>query len=311
MIASVVIPARNAAPFIGEQLASLAAQADPPRFEVVLADNGSTDGTARAAQHVARRLGLNLRVVDASGVASASHGRNVGADHARGDVLLFCDADDLVGEHWVSDLVEAVLSRGDVIVGGALHHERFNSPEVLAAYGIPGDPTPADLEAGPRVGSPSGGFAGYLHTVPGGNFAIRRADYLGLGGMDPAYPGGGEETDFAWRAQEAGMIVLHAPRAVVHYRLKDDARSLFRQQRIQQRGRIYLWSRYREKGMNGPSLKVSLREVLKAPRSYMTSCGSAGSRLGWAYRTGAHVGALEGMAKYRFLKRVGGILPRA
>lgn len=186
MIASVVIPARNAAPFIEEQLTSLAAQSNAPEFEVVLADNESTDGTAAIAERTASSLGLDLRVVDATGPASASHGRNVGAEQALGEILLFCDADDLVGEHWVADLVAAVQSLENVVVGGALHHGRFNAPAVLGAYGIASDPSEEELERSSRVVSPSGGFAGYLHTVPGGNFDIRRADYLRLGGMDPA-----------------------------------------------------------------------------------------------------------------------------
>ena len=48
-LATVVIPARNAEAWIGEQLQSLAEQVDAPPFDVVVADNGSTDGTARTA----------------------------------------------------------------------------------------------------------------------------------------------------------------------------------------------------------------------------------------------------------------------
>lgn len=95
------------------------------------------------------------------------------------------------------------------------------------------------------------------------------------------------------------MVVLQAPRAVVHYRLKADARSLFRQQRIQQRGRMYLWTRYRDKGMNGPSAKASLTEVLTSPFRWLKMRTTTEGRLSWAYRTGAHVGALEGMLRYR------------
>lgn len=305
--ASVVIPARNAAPWIAEQLESLAHQQKAPRFEVVLADNDSSDGGVQGAQDAARLLGLDLRVVAATGVMSASHGRNVGAEAASGEVLLFCDADDLVGPYWVADLVSAVLSTPGAVVAGALHHERFNSPGVLAAYGIAPDPVGTEGQDAPQTAEPQGGYAGYLPTVPGGNFAIRRVDYLRLGGMDPSYPGGAEETDFAWRAQEAGLRVIHAPRAVVHYRLKSDPRALFRQQRIQQRGRIYLWMRYRAKGMNGPSLKTSSLNVARAPWGYIATRGSAASRLAWAYHTGAHLGALEGMLKYRWrIGRVNG-----
>ena len=91
------------------------------------------------------------------------------------------------------------------------------------------------------------------------------------------------------------------PQAIVHYRLKSKPRSLFRQQRIQQRGRIYLWTRYRDTRMRGPSLKASAVETVRGVLALPTVRRRAG-RLAWAARVGAHVGALEGMARYRLLR---------
>ena len=48
-LVSVLIPAKDAAQWIPEQLAALDDQVDAPPFEVVIADNGSTDGTPQAA----------------------------------------------------------------------------------------------------------------------------------------------------------------------------------------------------------------------------------------------------------------------
>lgn len=297
-LATVVIPARNAEAWIGEQLQSLAEQVDAPPFDVVVADNGSTDGTARTAANA--MVPFEVTVVDASQVASASHARNVGASLARGEVLLFCDSDDLVGLHWVRALHHAVATHSRVVARGVLEHGRFNGPDVLAAYRIDlSDDVrthPGDLAVTPVTG----GFAGYLPTVPGCNFAIRREDYLDLGGMDPRYPGGSEETDFVWRAQEAGWAVVQVPGAVVHYRLRSTPRAILRQQRNQQRGRMYLWTRFRDRGMNGPSVKASVlalaRQIGRAPGAV----ADPAARLAWAYTTGAHLGALEGMARYRF-----------
>lgn len=61
---SVVVAVFQAGDTLATQLDSLAAQVDAPPFEVVLADNGSTDGAIAAA--LARTDGLVLRVVDAS-----------------------------------------------------------------------------------------------------------------------------------------------------------------------------------------------------------------------------------------------------
>ena len=297
LAASVVIPARNAEGWIAEQLDSLAAQCDAPLFEVVVADNGSYDRTVQIA--LSHPAPFQVRVVDASGVPSASHARNVGARLARGHVLLFCDADDFVGDRWVGELYRAVTSGPQLVARGVLEHSRFNDVDVLAAYRIDPAQDLHDTEDSPRIETVSDGFAGYLATVPGNNFAIRRDDYLELGGMDPAYPGGSEETDFVWRAQEAGFAVVQAAGAVVYYRLRTTPVAIFQQQRNKQRGRMYLWTRYRDRGMSGPSVKTSVFAISRHMPMWPFLRRDRGRVLAWAYTVGAHVGALEGMARYR------------
>ncbi|WP_158183568.1 glycosyltransferase family 2 protein [Micrococcus luteus] len=296
-LVSVLIPAKDAAQWIPEQLAALDDQVDAPPFEVVIADNGSTDGTPQAA--LAGAHAFTVRVVNASGPSSASHGRNMAARAARGRILLFCDADDFVGDRWVGELYRAVTSGSQLVARGVLEHSRFNDVDVLAAYRIDPAQDLHDTEDSPRIETVSDGFAGYLATVPGNNFAIRRADYLKLGGMDPAYPGGSEETDFVWRAQEAGFTVVQAAGAVVYYRLRTTPAAIFRQQRNQQRGRMYLWTRYRDRGMSGPSVKASVFAISRHMPMWPLLRRDRGRALAWAHTVGAHVGALEGMARYR------------
>ncbi|MCT2297103.1 glycosyltransferase [Brachybacterium muris] len=294
---SVIIPAHNAASVLGEQLEALRAQEGAEPFEVLVSDNNSTDGTARLALDEAGSL--NLRVVDASGPASASHARNRGAAAAAGEILLFCDADDLVDRLWVQELSEPLSHGADVLVAAALHHQRFNDAEVLRAYDIGPDPDPDSVTEESPEPPP---YAGYLPTVPGNGFAVRRDRYLALRGMDHSYPGGAEETDFAWRAQLEGVRVVVCPRAVVHYRLKDSPRPLFRQQRIQNFARILLWARYREQGMSGPSTAYSLREVARHLPGLLRRQSRA-DRLRTARILGGNVGALQGILAFRVLRR--------
>ena len=74
---SVVIPTFNAADVIEQQLAALAGQKDAAPFEVVVADNGSTDDLASAVAQWRKAL-PGLRVVDASRDRGVSVARNVG-----------------------------------------------------------------------------------------------------------------------------------------------------------------------------------------------------------------------------------------
>lgn len=62
-LASVIVPAKDAAQWIPEQLRALASQVEAPSFEVVIGDNGSTDGTRAAA--LQEPVPFTVRVVDA------------------------------------------------------------------------------------------------------------------------------------------------------------------------------------------------------------------------------------------------------
>lgn len=292
---SVVIPAFNAAPWIGDQLEALANQVGAPKFEVVVADNGSSDTTVE----VIKRCGglARLSIVDASGSPGASHARNVGVKHATGELILFCDADDLVDPRWVGSLVEAHERSGADLIAGALHHERFNSPTVLSGYGIGPDPS-VDYSTPSFMADPPP-FAGYLPTAAGGNMAVTAETYRAVEGMDPSYPGGSEETAFAWKVQEAGFRVVSCPRAIVHYRLKEDARGIARQQFIQQRARIYLWTQFRHSTMTGPSFKASAISFAKASARAAVSRVRGHEDYRSAWEMGAHAGALAGIMKYR------------
>jgi glycosyltransferase involved in cell wall biosynthesis len=73
---SVVIPAYNAMDHIGEQLNALSSQDYDGAFEVVVADNGSTDGLAHFITNHPSTDTLSLRLVDASAGRGGGYARN-------------------------------------------------------------------------------------------------------------------------------------------------------------------------------------------------------------------------------------------
>ncbi len=108
---SFVIPAWNEEALLGRTLASLsaAAQALTIPSEIVVADDASTDNTAQIAQaHGARVVQVNHRQISAT--------RNAGARAARGDLLIFVDADTLVTPEVLRAVVGAV--QGGAVGGG-------------------------------------------------------------------------------------------------------------------------------------------------------------------------------------------------
>ena len=194
---SVVVIVLNGAPWIGQQLDSLAAQRDAPvAWEVVVADNGSTDGTQGIVAARGLSFPVPLRLVDASGTPGASHARNVGASAARADLLAFCDCDDAVGESWVREATIALAEH--VCVGGRIR-----------AMTSPQDP-------GSAVLNPNG-----LHGrgIQSCNFGVRREVFFSVGGFDESLPPYGcEDSEFSLRILAHGHEITPAPGMELYFR---------------------------------------------------------------------------------------------
>ena len=88
-LVSVIVPAYNAEEFLGDCLSSILDQ-DHPRIEVLVIDDGSTDRTPSVAEGFGPRVRYFRQTNSGSAVA-----RNRGLDEARGELIAFCDSDDL------------------------------------------------------------------------------------------------------------------------------------------------------------------------------------------------------------------------
>lgn len=115
-LVSIIIPAYNAAAYLGRAIDSLLAQTWQ-RLEVLVVDDGSTDDTGIIAEEYA--AGDNrVRVVHKAngGVAAA---RNTGLEAARGELIGFTDSDDWVRPEYVSLLVRTIMEQqADIAVCG-------------------------------------------------------------------------------------------------------------------------------------------------------------------------------------------------
>ncbi|MBE1485342.1 glycosyltransferase involved in cell wall biosynthesis [Plantactinospora soyae] len=208
-----IIPTRNGAATIAAQLQALGRQTYQGRWELIVVDNGSTDGTAALVDAFLGRL-PELRLHPATGQAGTSYARNEGCRVSRGELLLFCDQDDIVGPEWVAEMVRGLAEFP--AVGGHVERHLLNDDVSLATR--PEKPP----------GSLQGGFD-FLPYALGANCGVRRAVYEELGGFDPHYRYGSDEVSFFWRAQLAGHRLGALPDAVVHYRLRRDLRGMARQ----------------------------------------------------------------------------------
>lgn len=183
---SVIIPMRNAADTILEQLDALAASETTIGWEVVVADNGSSDGCGRLVADRIATFPVPLRVVDAGSVIGAGAARNAAVRASVGDKLAFCDADDLVWPDWVQQ------------AGDALETTSFCSG---LTYVFTDTPSTHRLD-----GNPDGTFSNAAGpSVSGSNFAIRRALFFEVGGFDESLGAyGHEDSELAIRCGKAG-----------------------------------------------------------------------------------------------------------
>jgi glycosyltransferase involved in cell wall biosynthesis len=95
-LVSVIIIFWNAEPFLAEAIASVVAQSYP-HWELLLVDDGSTDGSTALAQHLVASDPQRMRYLEHPEHANRgmSATRNLGIAHARGTYLAFLDADDV------------------------------------------------------------------------------------------------------------------------------------------------------------------------------------------------------------------------
>ena len=212
-LVTVIIPAFNAADTIGDQLEALTRQTYAGPWEVIVSDNGSTDGTPSVAESFKGRV-PGLRVVDASARRGVSHARNAGAAAARGDVLLFCDADDVVVDEWVETMQRALSAHE--VVGGCLDCTKLNSPNTLRNH--------HDHDASGRAAP-----LGMLPYAVGATCGVRTSVFNSLSGWNETYVNGADDEDFSWRAQLASHRLGFASEAVVAYRHRSTLRGHVRQ----------------------------------------------------------------------------------
>lgn len=106
---SVVIPAYNEATYIDRLLEALSRQ-NFPNFEVIVSDAQSNDGTKEVVDSFKDKLNITFLESPPKGPA---HGRNVGAKKAKGEWLLFLDADDdLDDQYFIDTLLNQTIING-------------------------------------------------------------------------------------------------------------------------------------------------------------------------------------------------------
>jgi glycosyltransferase involved in cell wall biosynthesis len=280
---SIVIPCLNAAATIAEQLEALCRQEWSATWEVIVADNGSTDGTLEEVRRYRNRL-PRLRIVDASDRRGSAHARNIGAQKAEGESVVFCDADDQVGEGWLAAIGGALAAHD--FVASRMEIKKLNPLWLAQSLR---NPQEHGLQ---RISYPP-----YLTHAGGSGLGVKRFLHEKIGGFDECLPRL-EDTDYCFRIQLLGTPLCFVPEAVLHVRYTPDARSLFRQARLWAKYNSLMYKRYgRSVPMADPwrNYFATCRDLLRCvPRALRKETRSA-----WMKTLGTQIGLLHGSIRFR------------
>lgn len=285
MSLSVVIPCYNAASTIADQLEALADQQWSEPWEVIVSDNGSTDGSREIVERYKGRL-PHLRIVDASGKRGVGHARNVGAWAARGDAVVFVDADDQVAPGWLPAIGEA-LSQHD-LVASHFEADELNDPWQLEAHHIT-----------QRNGVQTFSYPPYLNHAGGCGLGIRRSLFEAVGGFDEEKYAL-EDTDLCFKAQLAGAELVFVPDAIIQIRYRENLSGAFRQAMVWGTRNVWIYKKYRPLGMPELSWKVGVHNWIRQFRRLLR-IRTKRQWTRWLWQFGWLLGRVRGCIRYRVL----------
>ena len=194
---SVVIPVRNGSRYLPGLFAALDDQTLPDdRFEVILVDDGSVDGSRDLAGAWVRTHPMRRTLVEGEGRGPA-HARNLGIERAKGEWIASTDCDITPSPGWLEMALHATTDTGAEAVEGAI------------------EPWPPNAADGPYSLVFSNEVGGRYNT---GNMVYRRELLLRLGGFDEGFAEQFlEDSDLAFRILDAGFEIPFVPEMRVRH----------------------------------------------------------------------------------------------
>ena len=209
MDVTVVVPTSGRAGYLEVALDSLRGQRTSVQHELLVIDDGSTDGTP----DVAERFGA--RVVRHGERRSLNTARNTGLREARGELIAFVDDDVYAPPGWLDALVEGARRHPDAEAFGGPIRPRFEGPA----------PRSCGREDPPITALDLGAVDREVEMVWGANFAVRRSAVDRIGEFDESFDRGhGDEEDWLMRLRAAGgRIVYLADAGLDHRRAAGDS----------------------------------------------------------------------------------------
>ncbi len=206
-LASIIIVTYNHLGYIGACLNSLLTQDYP--HEIILVDNCSRDGTV---DYVRTNFPM-VKIIGSQDNRGYGAGNNLGVKSAQGKYIVILNPDTVAEEGWLRELIlplhqDKIITTPKILTYDGKHLNtcgnitHFTGLTFTAGYGI----DPHFLADNPE-----------FNGISGACFALKRKDYLKLGGFDENFFLYYEDTDFSWHSFCQGYTVLLVQRSVIRH----------------------------------------------------------------------------------------------
>lgn len=218
---SIIIPSFNRIEEISDLLASLENLRYPrQRFEIIIADDGSTDGTAEFIKTYHSASGIKLVLVSQTNQGPGA-ARNLGVESASGDFFIFIDSDVTVPEHWLERIaIQLELEAGDAFGGPDTYRDDF--PALLKAINYSMN---SFLTTGGLRGKKGKSLAKYYPRSF--NMGLSRELWAKTDGFSNLRHG--QDIEFSHRLHLAGAKIIFIPEAWVFHRRRTSLKKFYKQ----------------------------------------------------------------------------------
>ncbi|MEM7100819.1 MAG: glycosyltransferase [Pseudomonadota bacterium] len=281
---SIVMPCFNEGAYIQASLEALLEQECIHQFEIIVADNGSTDLT----REVVRKLQAadpRIQLVDASARKGAAAARNMGVQAAKGEMILFIDADDEASDQWMSKMASG-LERFPIVGCG------FDTISLNESW-------QSESWQNGQDGALNNFDPPFLPWSGAGALGVLRSTHLGVNGFDESLLVL-EDADYCWRVQLTGAQMGFVNDAYIRYRFPKKYSQMYRQMRKLGQYHALVYRRYAHHGM--PRIQQPIGRAWQRWRRWFRKLRRARTKaqratlvrdLGW------NIGRLYGSLRYR------------
>jgi len=190
--------------------------------EVIVVDNGSSDGTVELIE----KEFPQVKLIRSPRNLGYGGGNNFGVKHAKGEYIALLNPDTKVEENWLEELLKSLENEKKLIT----------TPKILTYDGSKINTcgnidhfTGLTFTRGLNESPEKFNEFEYLSGLSGACFAMRRKDYLELGGFDENFLTYMEDAEFSWRAHAKGFKILYVPTSIVYhdYELKVPSKKIY------------------------------------------------------------------------------------